>query len=189
MPLDARVHELLAEGDTRTAAAIVIQKLGPRILGYLRTILRDEADAGEAFSVFAEHLWRGIGTFRGDASIRTWAFKVAWNAALNVRGDAWRRLGRRLVTGEASRLAEEIRTATVERFERQRDALAILREALSPEEQTLLALRIDQKLAWEEIAHVLSGEGAPVEAVALRKRFERLKERLGRLARERGLIE
>lgn len=189
MSLDVRVRELLAADDASGAAVVALQSLGPKILGYLRAVLRDETDAADAFSLFSEHVWRGIGGFRGEASVRTWAFRIAWNASMNVRDDAWRRLGRPLLTGEASRLAAEIRSATVDRLDRQRSALAELREALSAEEQTLLALRIDQRLSWEEIAHVLSSEDVPVEPPALRKRFERLKERLGRLARARGLVE
>lgn len=164
-----------------------MQEFGPKILGYLRSVLRDEGDAGDAFSAFAENLWRGIATFRGESSFRTWAYKVAWNAALAVRDEAWRRHGRRLETGEASRLADEIRT-TAARVERQRTALDALREALTPEEQTLLHLRIDQALSWDDIAQVLGKDGSPVEAATLRKRFERLKERLATLARERGLV-
>jgi RNA polymerase sigma-70 factor (ECF subfamily) len=68
-------------------------------------------------------------------------------------------------------------------------ALRRLRETLDPDDQTLLSLRLDRELEWEELAVVLSGEGTPVTAVALRKRFERLKDRLGRLAREEGLLE
>lgn len=187
MSLEARVQELLAAGDPHGAATEAMRGLGPKVLGYLRSILKDEMDAGDAFSAFAENLWRGIGTFRGDSSFRTWAFKIAWHAALNVRNEAWNRLGRRLETGEASRLAEEIRTQTEVRRERQRTAVEALREELTPEEQTLLVLRIDQALAWEEVAEVMAVDGVPVETAALRKRFERLKDRLGKLARERGL--
>ncbi len=189
MSVEARVQAHLARGDTRAAATEAIRGFGPKILGYLQSVLRDEADAHDAFSMFAERLWRGIEGFRGESSFRTWAFKIAWNAALNVRDDAWRRLGRRFESGEASRLAEEVRTRTGARVERQRDALAVLRDALSPEEQTLLVLRLDQQLPWEEIAVVLSAEGTPVEAPALRKRFERLKQRLGKLAQDNGLVE
>ena len=35
----------------------------------------------------------------------------------------------------------------------------------------------------------MSSEGDPVDTAAVRKRFERLKKRLGELARARGLIE
>lgn len=207
MDLDERVRELLAGGDAAAAAVLVIEGLGPKILGYLRAVLRDEADAADAFSLWCEKIWRGIASFRGESSIRTWSFKIAWNASLNLRDDAFRRLGRPFATGEASRLAFEIRTATVDRVERQRGALAELRALLTAEEQTLLTLRIDQRLSWDEIAEVLSGDGArstppkdgpggpsgpppvPVESAALRKRFERLKDRLGQLARERGLVD
>ncbi len=185
MTVDLRVKELLAAGDTRGAATEAMRALSPKILGYLRKILHDEGDAGDAFSAFAENLWRGIGSFRGDSSLRTWAFKIAWNAALNVRNEAWNRLGRNFETGEASKLAEEIRTRTVSRLERQRTALDAVRETLSAEEQTLLVLRIDQELPWDDIAEVLSTDGERVEAAALRKRFERLKERLARLLRDK----
>jgi RNA polymerase sigma-70 factor, ECF subfamily len=64
-----------------------------------------------------------------------------------------------------------------------------LRESLTAEEQTLLYLRLDQQLEWNEVAEVLSATGPVVEAAALRKRYERLKERLARMVRERGLVE
>jgi RNA polymerase sigma-70 factor, ECF subfamily len=187
MDPEARIRALLAAGDARGAATEAMRSFGPKIYGYLRAILRDDTDAADAFSLFGENLWRGISTFRGESSFRTWAYRVAWNAALAVKDEAWRRHGRRLETGEASRLADEIRT-TAARVERQRTALDQLREELTPEEQTLLHLRIDQELPWDEIAQVLGKDGSQVESPALRKRFERLKERLATLARERGLF-
>jgi RNA polymerase sigma-70 factor (ECF subfamily) len=125
-----------------------------------------------------------MGGFRGESSFRTWAFKVAYHTALNARSEAWRRLGRPFETGEASRLAEEIRTRTVIRDERQRTRLDEIRAQLTPEEQTLLTLRIDQQLSWEEIANVCSADGTPVDAPALRKRFERLKKRLAEMIKD-----
>ena len=185
LPVDPeeRIRALLAAGNERAAATDAMRSFGPKILGYLRSILRDEADAGDAFSVWAEHLWRGIATFRGESAFRTWAFRVAYNAALNVRTVAWRRLGRPLETGEASRLALEIRTQTAVREERQRTRLDEIRAQLTAEEQTLLTLRIDQQLSWDEIAVVFSASGDGVDASALRKRFQRLKDRLAEMLR------
>jgi RNA polymerase sigma-70 factor (ECF subfamily) len=180
--VEESVRAQLAGGDLRGAATEALRAFGPKILGYLQAVLKDEADAADAFSIFAEHLWRGLPSWRGQSSLKTWAFKLAWNAALNLKDEAWRRRGRRFRTGEASRLADEIRTRTGVRVERQRQALDALRAELSEEEQTLLVLRIDQQLSWEEIADVLSPPGAErVEAAALRKRFQRLKERLGEM--------
>jgi len=182
--VQARVQELVDAGDASGAATAALRALGPEILRFLRSILRDEEDAADAFSHFSENLWRGLPRFRRQSSLRTWAYRIAWNSAFTLRNDAWHRHKQRFATGEASRLAEEIRTKTVVRVERQRDALEDLRRTLSPEEQALLVLRVDRELAWEEIAEILSAEGKPVQALTLMKRFERLKNRLAELLRQ-----
>jgi RNA polymerase sigma-70 factor (ECF subfamily) len=188
-PLELRVRELLAAEDRPGAATLAIQELGPPVLRYLRSLLRDEDDASDAFSVFAENVWRGLPTWRGEGSLKAWGFRLAWNAALNLRNEAWRRRGRRFFSGEASALAEDIRTRSHVKLERQRAALDALRESLEVEEVSLLALRIDQKLSWTEISEVVSADGVRVEPAALMKRFERLKGRLARMAKDQGLIE
>lgn len=55
---------------------------------------------------------------------------------------------------------------------------------MTPDEQTLLILRIDRALEWDEVSEILD-----VEAPALRKRFERLTSKLRALAKERGIGE
>ena len=90
----------------------------------------------------------------------------------------------RLATSEASRLADEVRTRSSVRIERESAALARLRATLTPEEQTLLTLRIDQQLSWDEIGEVFSASGERVEPPALRKRFQRLKDRLAELLQD-----
>jgi RNA polymerase sigma-70 factor (ECF subfamily) len=186
--LHARVRAHVAAGDVEGAAPDALRALGPSVLRYLRSLLRDEDDAADAFSRFAEDLWKGIGAWRGDASLRGWAFRLAHHAAIDEREGAWRRRGRRFQSGEASRIADEVRTRTVVRVERQRRALDKLREALAPSERSLLALRVDQELSWAEVAEALAPGGA-ADAPAVMKRFERLRERLARMARDEGLVE
>ncbi len=189
MDVDAQIRALLDGGDQPAAATAAIQEYGPAVLRYLRSLLRDEDDANDAFSVFAENVWRGLPGWRGDGSLRSWCFRLAWNAAINLRNEAWRRRGRRFHTGEASALAEEIRTRSALKVERQRQALDRLRESLDVEDVSLLALRVDQKLSWAEIADVIAESGERVEATALMKRFERLKARLAKMAKDQGLID
>src|SRR5512133_358668 len=187
--LEQRIRARATAGDVDGASTEALRALGPSVLRYLRSTLRDEDAAVDAFSQFAENFWKGLSTFRWDASLRTWAFRLAYNAALNLRDDAWRRRARPFVTGEASRIAEEVRTKTVIRVERQRQALDLLREALTDDERSLLALRVDQGLSWAEIAAIVSSGGKPADANTLTKRFERLKERLATMAREQGLLD
>jgi len=187
--VDGRIRDLLAIDDRPAAATAAIQEFGPPVLRYLRSLLRDEDDASDAFSVFAENVWRGIPTWRGDGSLRAWTFRLAWNAAMNLKNEAWRRRGRRFFSGEASALAEEIRTRSHVKLERQRHVLDKLRESLDAEDISLLTLRIDQKLSWAEIAEVTATDGLRVEPAALMKRFERLKARLAKMAKDQGLLE
>jgi RNA polymerase sigma-70 factor (ECF subfamily) len=187
--IEARVRDLLAADDRPGAATAAIQEFGPPVLRYLRSLLRDEDDASDAFSIFAENVWRGLSTWRGEGSLKAWCFRLAWNAAINLRNEAWRRRGRRFFTGEASALAEEIRTRSHVKVERQRQVLDKLRESLEVEDVSLLALRIDQKLSWAEISDVLAADGERTEPAALMKRFERLKARLAKMAKDQGLID
>jgi RNA polymerase sigma-70 factor (ECF subfamily) len=179
--LDERVRELLDAGAPADAATEAIRALGPAVLRYLRALLRDEADANDAFSYWAESVWSGLPGFRGASSLRTWALRLAYHAALAVRDRAWRRRVRPFTTGEASRLAETLRTASAVRVERQRRKLDAVIGKLSAEEQTLLSLRVDQGLSWEEVADVLSTDARRVDPGTVAKRYERLK---GRLAAE-----
>lgn len=185
---EEQIRASMAAGDLRAAATEVIRLYGPAVLRYLRSLLRSEADASDAFSEWAETLWKGLGGFRGEASVRTWSYRIAWTCARNVRDEAWKKRGRPLATGEASQLADQVRTNSKLVEEQKRQALDELREALPQEEQSLLVLRIDQQLSWNEIALVMAEHGDDVEAATLMKRFERLKVRLAKMAKERGLL-
>jgi RNA polymerase sigma-70 factor (ECF subfamily) len=186
--LDRLVRERLAAGGPDGAATALIETLGPAILRYLRSMLRVEEDAADAFSQWSENVWTGLPSFRGESSLKTWGYRLAWNAAQNLRNEAWRKRGQRLATGQASALAMSIQTKSVVVVERQRQALEELRAALSEEDRSLLVLRLDQQLSWNEVAEVLAAEVKRIEPATLMKRFERVKARLGELARERGLL-
>lgn len=180
---------LLAAGDRRGAAAEVVRVHGARVREYLRALLRQRDAADDAYSLFCEWTLSAISGYRGDSSLRTWALGIAYNAARRVRDDAFRRRRRSLHGRELLQLADGARTSSAMRRERAARRLEELKRHLSEDDRNLLALRIDQRLGWEEIASVLASGGQAVTSRALRKRFERLKGRIGRLARELGVIE
>ncbi|HUS32694.1 MAG TPA: sigma-70 family RNA polymerase sigma factor [Kofleriaceae bacterium] len=187
--VDSALEQLLAAKQFEQATVVAIQTLGPQVLGYLTAILGDHERARDVFSVFSEDLWSGLPGYRGDGSFRAWVYRIARNAALRtVRDPYWRR-GRRLATEEHSALAAAVRSTTKAHARPSADAkLARLRSALTPDEHALLILRVDRDLSWSEIASALTtGKRKPDEA-ALRKRFERLKAKLRRLAEAEGML-
>jgi RNA polymerase sigma-70 factor (ECF subfamily) len=188
--LEQAIAGHLAAGELAAAATAALGGLGPQILGYLAATLRDDDAAYEVFGHFSEQLWKSIATFRGESSFKTWAYKLVMHSLGRYRRDGFRRRGRPLGTSEVSAIAEQIRSQTpAYRQTAVKDRIAQLREQLDPEEQTLLFLRIDQELSWTDVAAIVSAEGEPVEPAALRKRFERAKVRLRKLAEQDGLLD
>ena len=184
MELDERVLGL-ARGDPNAAATAAVNALGPAILRYLRAVHHDD-DAEDVFQQWAEDLWRGIDGFRGECALRTWAYRLAWHASARFLRQPWRKRHTRLRSSAASRLAQSVAASTpLDRYE---ESLELLRRQLEPEERTLLVLRLDLRMSWEEVSTVLAGEGKPATPETLRKRYQRVKDRLGRFAREKGLI-
>ena len=76
-----------------------------------------------------------------------------------------------------------------------KDRFAALRNALSADDQTLLVLRIDRDLSWDDVALVMhDAVDADPDTLArwsanMRQRFRQLKKRLRELAEANGLLD
>ena len=192
---ETALGELWRSGARPELVTRLLRAYGPEILSYLMATLRADGDATEAFSLFTLSVWQGSAGFRGESSFRTWAYALARHAAgrvLRERGRQRRQVALSNVP-EIDELAARIRTDTLGYLRTEvRDRVARLRDELEPDEQTILILRVDRGFAWPDVARVLA-DGAPeAEAdvarrvVALRKRFERIKDKLRRRAAELG---
>ncbi|HEY2514543.1 MAG TPA: sigma factor [Polyangiaceae bacterium] len=186
--VERQIAEHLVRRDFTAAGTLALRAYGPEVLGLLVTILRDERAAGEAFSQFSEDLWVGLPGFRGASSFRTWTYALAHHAAYRWKRDPYHR---RAVGAdecpEVLDVAAQVRTTTLSYLRTDvKDRVRRLREHLDTDEQMLLVLRVDRGLAWDEIVTVLFGpSGEELDpkararhAASLRKRFERIKERL-----------
>ena len=194
MPVDVELERTisghLAAGALAAAASAALRGLGPQVLGYLVATLRDDDVANDVFGHFCEELWKSIGTFRGESSFKTWAYKLVMHAVGRHRRDPFRKRALPIADDQLSAVVMDVRSQTP-RFQRTeiKDRIAQLRQSLEPEEQTLLFLRVDQELPWSDVAAIVSAQGEPTDAATLRKRFERLKDRLRKLATDEGLLD
>jgi RNA polymerase sigma-70 factor (ECF subfamily) len=185
---ESALHELHTAGDFAAAFELALATYGDEINGFVNALLRSEDESAEVCAQIWEDVWRGLPSFRGDARFRTWLYVIARHACLRFKARSPRRRECSLSEVRTSQLAYLPRTRPTP-TETRRERIAHLRSELSDDEQVLLVLRVDRGLPWEDIARVLhdDAESADLERLcaALRKRFERVKERIrARLRRE-----
>lgn len=189
--LDARVKALLAEGREAEAVSELVRALEPRMLGFLNGVLLDPHAAQDVWANACVQLWSSIEGFEGRAAIETWVYAVVRTACA-----AWLRAPHRrreALVADLEPVAERRSPTPPWRSTPVRDAARALREKLTPEERELLILRIDRRMSWRTLAEIELGIEADDAAlgrreVALRKRFERLKDKLAELARREGIL-
>jgi len=183
--------------DFSAVTTIALERYGPEILGVLTALLRSAPDAAEVFSLFAEDLWRGVPQFQWRCSLRSWAYRIARNAAARWATAGARRPERNVSMEQAGvlELAERVRSSTLVHLRTDvKSAVRRLREELPELDQTLIILRIDKAMEWHDIVAALSDEDLDAdelkrEAARLRKRFQMATGRLRSLARERGILD
>jgi RNA polymerase sigma-70 factor, ECF subfamily len=187
-PRDGELCALVARGELERATEQTLRAYGAELIGWLCSILRNDAEAHDAFSWMAYELWRSLPRFGGRCSLRTWCYMLARHAAGRVRSQA-HHAHEELVSQLPSLVhtVAHLWNTTQRSDQRRQHVYAELRASLDEEDQTLLVLRVDRDLAWRDIAQVLLGEDAAADDVTrkastLRKQFERIKRQLRELA-------
>ncbi len=192
---EADIRAACAANDFALATRRTLELYGPELLGYLVAKTHDEDLANEAFSLFSEHLWRGLPGFRWESSLRTWVYVVARNGLRMLqRKPGSRHRPKPLSDSVANQMVAKLRSSTAIYLKTEvKDKLARMRLKLEPVDQDILVLRVARKMSWIEIAKIVhEGEGAldgpqlKRNAARLRKRFERAKATLATLMRADG---
>jgi RNA polymerase sigma-70 factor (ECF subfamily) len=154
--LDARLIERFKGGDREAFDRIVGRyRRDVYRIAYRMTSNHEDADdvAQETFL----RAYGALGSFRGDASLKTWLFRIAMNLSINVgRSRAGRRTEERdldvLPDAKASEgPTGERRLLAGEEAARVRGAVA----SLPPRQKQVVLLRMYEELSFHEIAEVL----------------------------------
>jgi RNA polymerase sigma-70 factor (ECF subfamily) len=194
--IERQVRSSLDAGDPRAAAARTLENLGPDVLRFLSARLADRAQAEEAYLQFSEDVWVGLPAFRWESSLRAWLFVLARSAATRVSRKRRREV--ELPQGFAGyrQLREHVRSTTA-RFLRLdiKDRMREIRLRLDEDEQTLLILRIDRKLEWNDLVVVMNEVASDAQerdiegaVTRLQNRFQTAKKRLRGLVEAEGLL-
>lgn len=139
----ARRGDRAAFGSLVRDAAPMLERLALRVLGHRQ----DAEDAAQDAILDA---WRNLPHFRGDARFRTWVYRILVTRALDVARR--RRPSDELPAAVACSAAGPADDAASRDLERAiRDAIA----ELPPAQRTVLLLRTDHGMSYEEISYVM----------------------------------
>jgi len=190
-PLDADVHDLVLAGREREAADLLLTRLSPELRPFLHRLLGDVALADEALSATCERLWRGLGKFRWECSLRSWSYIIARREASRCRAHVAKAGAQQTTLSAADGVPARSTTARTISTTR-RDLLEGLRASLSDEDRDLLVLRVERGLAWKEVAVAFledddpSADAIQREAARLRQRYRSIRAQLAPALAERN---
>jgi RNA polymerase sigma-70 factor (ECF subfamily) len=197
-PEEAAVIAELKAGSEEAFASLIAQYHSPLYSLIARTI-PDPAEAADITQDVFIKIYRGIGGFNGDSSLRTWIYRIALHEASNQRR-WWCRHKRREITieqelastgdGEAFHLKDTLVDQHESPFdlaahaEMRQQVEGAVREIPEPF-QTVVVLRDIEGFGYEEIAEILDIHLGTVKSRLMRGRAH-LKARLAPLVRASG---
>jgi RNA polymerase sigma-70 factor (ECF subfamily) len=192
-------HKWLVEGLRRgeeKAYEVLITDFQQPVYNLVSRLLSDPADACDVVQEVFIKIFRKIGAFRGDSSLKTWIYRVAVNEAYNYQ--RWYGRHRRPEVG-----LENEEEGSLSYYQTvpdpgpspydcvaDREQHALVEAALShlsPSFRTAVVLRDIEELSYEEIAGILQVAMGTVKSRILRGREALRKELAGRLEPEPAL--
>jgi len=182
---DIRLVELLRLGDERAYEELITRFQQPVYVLALR-LLSDSSDASDVVQEVFLKVFRNIGSFRGQSSLKTWIYRITVNEAHNARRWFFRHRRREVeleTNPEESRdwkesIPDRSRSPFEEAVHRERHSmLEAALEQISPIFREAVVLRDITDLSYEQIAEVLGVSLGTVKSRILRGR-EALREQL-----------
>lgn len=150
-PTEAELLERLRSGDRQAFAGWVSQHQR-QLFAVVWRYVKNDQDAQDVVQAAFIRAWQGMPTFRGDASLRTWLYRIAVNLALNHKRDARGRPNTEIPEHAPSTDPPAIvRLEELERHERLTAAV----EALPKKQRLVVELRVQQDMSFREVADVV----------------------------------
>ena len=151
-PADRELISLTAAGD-EDAFLELYQRYHVPLFNYLLRLVREPAVAEEVLQDVFVAIWRGAGRYRGQAKVKTWAFRIAHNQAVS-----WLRRYRPLV-GLPDDLQDgsdegDPEAQAIDSWRASQVQLAL--ERLSPRHRAVVELAFVHTFSYAEIAEIMA---------------------------------
>ena len=193
-PKEDALVTALSQG-VEEAFEILIQRYQQPVYNLVCRLLNDPSDAADIVQEVFLKVFRNIGSFRGNSSLKTWIYRIAVNEAYNHRRWFSRHQRQEVALGREEGLsgyADSVPDPAPTPFDQAADheTHALVEKAmekLNPKFRAAVVLRDIEDLSYEEIAAVLEISLGTVKSRILRGREALRKILEGRLEMETGM--
>lgn len=182
------------QAGSEEAFALLIAQYHASVYSLVSRVLNDPSDAPDITQDVFIKIFRGIRSFHGDSSLRTWIYRIALREASNQRRWWSRHRGREVTIeaqpahgseGESFSLKEVLVDEQASPFEHavhdeMREQVELQLRRLPEHFRTVVVLRDLEGMSYEEIADILGMQLGTVKSRLMRGRAM-LRERLGNL--------
>lgn len=184
-PVDQHLLDGLRRGDEQAYEAL-IERFQHPVYSLVYRLMSDPSDAGDVVQEVFLKVFRRVGTFRGQSSLKTWIYRIAVNEASNHRRWFSRRRGQEIGLdedqGDGRTLEQTLHDQNPSPFEitldhETQECIEAVLQEMRPAFREAVVLRDIEGLAYEEIADILQVSLGTVKSRILRGR-EALRERL-----------
>lgn len=131
----------------------------------------DKEARNDLFQEIVLQLWRSFPTFRGEAKITTWMYRIALNTAIS----GLRKLGRKIKTEELGEYHFNISDTNHDHSEEELQKLQWAIRQLSEIERAMIMMALDE-IPYEEIAEAIG-----ITQNNVRVRMNRIREKIKKL--------
>jgi len=147
---DRDLAERFRTGD-RSAFDTLVRRHQKGVWRVVRRYVRRDADAADITQQVFVRAFKGLATFRGAATVRSWLYRIAINCSLS-----WIRDHRREISTEIAEDALTVMAAAPARIANDQDGkrLRAAIELLPPKQRIVLELRVFDDLSFKEVAEL-----------------------------------
>jgi RNA polymerase sigma-70 factor (ECF subfamily) len=147
---DRELAEKFRQGD-RTAFDVLVRRHQKGVWRVVRRYVKRDADAADVTQQVFVRAFKGLGAFRGAATVRSWLYRIAINCALSWIRDHRRETPTEIAEDSLTELpVAPGRISDGQDGKRLRAAVA----QLPPKQRLVLELRVFDDLSFKEVAEL-----------------------------------
>lgn len=152
-PTDRQLIEQLREPATRRAAfEAMVAKYSSRLYWQIRHIVTFHDDADDILQNTFVKAWLAMDTFRGDAALSTWLYRIAANESMT---HIQQRRDNVSLDGEEANLAETLESDPYFDGDETERMLQQALDTLPPKQRQVFTLRYYDQMKYEDMAELL----------------------------------